>query len=344
MSNNQGFISIISLLAMAIILISALFLIYTSNLEYLILNSSKNSIQASYLAESKIYMILNKEEYYYAQLLPRIERYLIYEKLGNSSDYKIYVNNEDLIEKDKNNKIDISFLLEDGNRRFMELETYSTYNGIKKNVAAKMTLINEFFDMGLPILSIDNIDEERIKDYESYFKYLKETITLPEIKKDIIGFEAVDYDDIKIIKDIDGKMNIKFFRNNIEKPIKEQLLSSNKIILIAKKINSNPTRLSIFTEKDLDKIVLNGAIYVEGDIFIHDNIEFKGVLILNDGRLFIDSSSEAKIEGIILMKDYPKIIENKENISINFNREEIRKYGVYLPKFIDPKIRSIKIN
>ena len=41
MLKNQGFISVISLLIMSIILISALSLSYISKLEYLILNSSK---------------------------------------------------------------------------------------------------------------------------------------------------------------------------------------------------------------------------------------------------------------------------------------------------------------
>lgn len=144
MLNNQGYISIISLLVMSIILISAIFLIYTSKLEYIILNSSKNSIQASYLAESKIYMVLNKEEYYYEQLLPRIQRFLKYGRLTPTYDYRIRIGNSDLIEGDNNVNIDISF---SDDIRFMELKTYSIFNGIKRFARAKITLLNEFFDM-----------------------------------------------------------------------------------------------------------------------------------------------------------------------------------------------------
>ena len=60
MFNNHGFVSIISLFVMAIILVSSVFLIYVSKLEYIILNSGRNGMQANYLAESKIYSVLNK--------------------------------------------------------------------------------------------------------------------------------------------------------------------------------------------------------------------------------------------------------------------------------------------
>ena len=120
MLNNQGFISIIVLLVMTIIIISAAVLAYTWNLEYLILNSSKNAIQASYLAESKIYMVLNKEEYFYLKLLPRIERYLKYGRLTPIYDYKIQIDKKDLIEGDQNKNIEISF---SNDKRFMELKT-----------------------------------------------------------------------------------------------------------------------------------------------------------------------------------------------------------------------------
>lgn len=61
MDKNRGFISANALFIMMIILISALFLIYTYNQEYLIINSSKNNIQTYYLAESKIHLVLKKK-------------------------------------------------------------------------------------------------------------------------------------------------------------------------------------------------------------------------------------------------------------------------------------------
>ncbi len=340
MPNNQGFIYIISLLVMTIILISAVFLTYTWNLEYSILNSGKNAIQASYLAESKIYLALNKEEYYH-QLLSRINRYLKHGTLISKDDYHLWIYDEDLIEGDSNKNIDISF---SDDRRFMELKTHSTYNGIKKQAIARISLLNKFFDMGIPIVSKENIDINKLKDYDDYLDYLSREITIQGIDEKLIGIDAIDYEAIKIIKGADEKFNIEFFRNNLDNPIKNQVLNDNKVFLIAKNRNPNPFIVSILSEDGLEKAVLNGILYIEGNLEIHSDIEFKGILIINDGKLHIDPSIKAKLEGIILIKDYDERIQDSGTIEISFNSKEIRKYGVYLPKFIDPKIEVIKIN
>jgi hypothetical protein len=341
MLNNQGFISIIVLLVMTIIIISAAVLAYTWNLEYLILNSSKNAIQASYLAESKIYMVLNKEEYFYLKLLPRIERYLKYGRLTPIYDYKIQIDKKDLIEGDQNKNIEISF---SNDKRFMELKTHSTYDGIKKQAIAKTKLLNQFFDMGLPIVSKESIETNKLKDYYNYLDYLQKEINIPAYDDDLIGIEAKDYENIKIIKGIDEKINIEYFRNNLERPIKTQVLNGNKAFLIAKGENLNPPIVSILSENGIDKVVLNGILYIEGDLEIHNDVNFNGILIINDGELFINPLAEVKIEGIVLMKDHAESIESSDRIEIKFNSKEIIKYGTYLPKFIDPKIETMKIN
>ncbi|CCQ95986.1 hypothetical protein CULT_340031 [[Clostridium] ultunense Esp] len=340
MINDKGFITIVALFTMAIILISALFLIYTSNMEYLIVISSQNNIQAYYLAESKIHMVLGKEEYYYGQLVPRIETYLKYGRLGKFYDRRIILDNKDLFEGDNNDIIKVGFA-EENNRRILELETYSTYSGISKNVLAKTTMINDFFEMGIPIVSIEYILQDKIREFENYMLYLQEEIEIPKQSNGLIGIEAMDYDNIKFIRRLDNRIDIEFFRNDIEDPIKREMLVDNEIFLLARNNYVNPT-LSIESEKDSDKLILKGIFYIEGDLKIYSDFEFYGILVLNNGQLLMEPSSEVKIEGVLLLNRYNGNLLDSGNIQINYNLDEIRKYGVYLPKFIDPKVQVIK--
>ena len=157
------------------------------------------------------------------------------------------------------------------------------------------------------------------------FCYLQKEINIPAYDDDLIGIEAKDYENIKIIKGIDEKINIEYFRNNLEKPIKTQALNGDKAFLIAKGENLNPPIVSILSENGIDKVVLNGILYIEGDLEIHNDVNFNGILIINDGELFINPLAEVKIEGIVLMKDHAESIENSDRIEINFNIKEIIK-------------------
>ena len=342
MLKNQGFISVISLLIMSIILISALSLSYISNLEYLILNSSKNNIQAFYAAESKIYMVLNKEKPYYDQLLSRIERYIKLGRSGKPYDYEIIIDDEDLIEGDRIDKVKLRFFIEN-NRKILELESSSSYGKIAKKLIAKITILNDFFEKGLPIVSENSISCDRIEEYTAYMDKIQREIKLPDQYNDIIGIDASNYDSIKIIKDLDGRTNIEFFRNNIENPIRKQILSDEYVFLIAKKNNLNPITVSVLSENDSDEVDLKGVFYIEGNFEIHSNSVINGILIINKGSLIVKPSMEFKVEGIVLLKDYiGEEIENNDNIKINYNGKLMEKCGIYLPGFIKLKIQVIK--
>ena len=339
---NQGFISIISLLVMAIILISSLFLIYTSKLEYLILNSSRNNIQAYYAAESKIYMVLNNEDYYYNQLLPRMETYFKYGRIGGIYDNKIRIDNEDLISGDNNGIIKIRFFTEN-RRRILELKTSSSCCGITKNLVSKITMLNDFFEMQLPIVSENYITDDKLEEYEDFMNILQEKIKIPTNEKDIMGVDASDYDEIKIIKDLNDKINIEFFRNNIENPIKKEILNSKKIFLKAKNKNSKPMLVSVLSENNSDKVILDGVFYIEGEFKIYNDTEINGIIIINDGNISIKPSTELQIKGLVLLKDYiGEEIINNERIKINYDEKVIKVNGIYLPGFIEPKIQVIK--
>lgn len=80
MSENKGYITIISLFVMAILMFMGIFLLYLSYLERMIVNSAIQADQCFYSGEGKIYLCLNDERYYKEEILPRIKHYLILEE------------------------------------------------------------------------------------------------------------------------------------------------------------------------------------------------------------------------------------------------------------------------
>ncbi len=339
MVNDKGYITIIALFIMTIIFISALFLIYTSSMEYLIVNSSHKNIQAFYLAEGKIHTVLKKEEYYYEQLMPRMETYIKYGRLGKSFNKKITIDNKDLFEDDNNNIVNIDFA-EENHRRVIEMKTHSTYSGITQKVIAKMTMINDIFEWRIPIVSSEYILQDRVREFQDYMSYLKEEIRLPNLPSGIMEVETINYEHIRIVKDSSQKTIIEFFRNNMVEPVKKEVLKDEDVFMLLKNNYVIPT-LSIESDKNSNKMVLNGVLYIEGDLIIHSDLEFDGILILDNSEIYIDPSSRVNIEGIILLNNYNGI-PLEEMIQIDYNFDIIRKYGIYLPKFIDPKIQVIK--
>ena len=119
----------------------------------------------------------------------------------------------------------------------MELESSSSYNSIIKKLIAKMTILNDFFEMGIPIISENSISNDRVEEYKNYIDKIQEEIRFPDQHNDIIEIDASNYDNIKIIKGLDDKINIEFFRNNVETPILKQVLNKEHIFLIAKNQN-----------------------------------------------------------------------------------------------------------
>lgn len=343
MNKNEGFVSIFSLIVMGIILISSLFLLNISKLEYLITNSNRDSIQSYYGAESKVYLILG-EKRYYDELLPQIKKYLKFESSINEHYYGILIDKADLIEEDKINKVDIKFSNEN-NRRILEFKTKSSCNGIISQIISKATIINDFYELGIPIVSENTISIDEINNYKEYIDLIQKNIKISNENSDIMEIDATGYENVNIIKGADGKIHIELFRNNILEPIKKYSLKDEHIFFIAKNTNKDPINIFIESENGVDSIFLEGVFYIEGNLKIHNNTEFQGILIINKGNLFIEPLIDFKVKGLVLLKDYVgEKIEEQHNIEVNYNEKIIKQNGLEIPGFIDTKIYLIKGN
>ena len=335
LKENKAFISITALLVMAIILTSSLFLLYISKMEYLILNIKNNSIQSYYLGEGKIYKILYQDKYYYNEVLPRIEAYLKYGSFARYYSPKIKLEYEDLEYGDSYRNVNISFIIEE-NRRVMVLDTKSKFSDIDKGIQAKVNIIKDFYEMGIPILYNDSIDEESLDEYLLYMDYISKEIKLPMPNNDIIGIDSKDFDNIFIYNDLPKGNCIEFYRNNMEDPIKKQYFNKQLFLILRGDTN-------LFIDAKEDKLVLKGIVYTEGDIILNKDIEFQGILILNSGQIYVSPNATLKLEGMILSRDYPfGNLENENKVEINYNILMIKSNGVYLPGFIEPRIKIIK--
>lgn len=338
MKDNNGFITIMALAIMSIILISSLYLMYTYSLEYMIVTSTVNSIQSYYFPEGKVYLILNQSKYLNA-IMPRINQFVkdIYIKIIKG--ISIYLDKEDLAEDDSNNVALANIYHDYDGRIILELKTKSTFNNINREVVSKITVINDLFELGIPIVSAGFLDEEKQYVFNDYMSFLRNSLELPELDRGIYGTCLEDYEEIRLINDSNA-YNIECYRNGLEYPVKVETFATDKIFLIVRQ-NSIGSQVSFMDLNALGNFKLSGIIYVEGDLIICSDFEFNGILIV-DGSIRIDPSANMKVNGILLHKGYENIEDEK--LQIQYDISQIRKYGIYLPEFIKLEIRSIKSN
>src|SRR5699024_8623522 len=136
----------------------------------------------------------------------------------------------------------------------------------------------------LPIVTKYNIPDEKINEFNSFIEYLEKNIVIPILEPDISGISVIDYNKIEIKDDLNNKTNISYFKED-NSLIKEEILLNEKLFLIAKNNNDKKLSLSIISEDELTDFILEGILYVEGDLIIDGNINFNGIIIINKGEL-----------------------------------------------------------
>lgn len=338
MKKDEGFLTIIALLVTTLVVILTLYLLSTSEFNRLIINATEKSIQAYYSAESKLYLLLNKDEYYYGQLMPRVERFIKYGRISPNYDPRITLSKNDLIDGDNGNVIRLNFIAKN-DRQCLELSIDSNKDKITKSILVELFLVNELFEMKLPIISHNTLDDNKIEEFTSYMNYLQEKIDFSKLDDEITGIYVSDYDEINVIPQ-GNSLLIQYFRNEQANPVTEEIIVDHQIFLCLK--NNEADEINLNLGNGLDNISIQGIIYVEGDLNIYGNVRFSGIIIVN-GKIVIHPDADVNVNGIILVN---KGIENNGNnqFIVNYDFLPIKRYGVYLPKFVDIKVNKIKIN
>lgn len=336
--SNEGFVTIMALIVTSIMIIFAFYVLNTLEFNRLIINAIENSIQANYSAESKLYLLLNKDEYYHEQLMPRIERFVKYGRITPHYDARIILNKDDLIVGDNNNVIKLNFTPKN-NRQCLELIIDSNKNNIAKSLIVELFLVNELFEMELPIISNSVLIESKKEEFINYMRILQENMDISKLDEDIAGIYVSDYDEINVIP-VEDSILIQYFRNGNINPIKEENIIDDQIFLCIK--NNETNGVNVNFGNSLNKISTKGVIYVEGDLNIYGDIQFSGIIIVN-GKIIIHPEADVNVNGIIFVKEGIENLGNNQFLVV-YDFLAIKRYGIYIPNFIDVKLNKIKSN
>ncbi len=341
MKTRGGFISIICLIVMSVLIIMILYLEYTTKLEHLILNSTSNNIQSYYLAEGKIHMALYEDKYYSNQLYPALTEY--FRAFPFSKQPKdVIINKEDLEAGDDISNIKVNLVDKDARKQLI-LIAKSDFNGLKTKVTSHITVFNELFEMGNPILDVNNIEAEYKEDLKELLLKISKDINIDNCNKpeNIYGREFVNFNNIILDRNDESTFELLSFRETMVEPYIERF-NNKEVLLIARKFGEESINLFIGnSDKSNEAIKLSGVIYIEGSITISKELEFNGIIIVKDGELKIHDNIRPNIKGIMIVDN---ILNNDfvEKADIIYSRHSIYKYGTYLPGFIEPKIDLIK--
>lgn len=334
MKKRKGFISAFILIVMSISIVILLYLYETIYLDSKILASTKNNVQAFYNAEGKILLCLN-EKYLQEQLIENT-LYMIKETDNNqeSPSTSIRFDSSDLEKGDMESDIEAS-LIDSENRKNVVLTSTANINGTRAKVVGIAKAVNNLFEMETPILDSENLTCEYMEKLEKLRLKIEGEITLKLDESDkIYGFENENYE--KIILN-DDKLICS--RDSMVDPYIESV-GKNSIYIIGKKYNEEHIEFNIEKRVSKDRKPLAGIIYVEGNVNISTNFNFNGIMIVNGGDLRVDSESKLVINGMLIYLNEKPL--NMDNIEINYDRDIIYRYGIYLPGFIDINIDLIK--
>lgn len=343
MKTRKAYISVIALLVMSVLMIMTLYLIHTTKLEYLILNSSRNNTQSFYQSEGKIYMSIYDEKYYYKQLYPIITDYFRTYPLQTLSK-DIIIDNEDLEYGDMISKVKVNIIEKDG-KRLLNLIAESDCRGIKTSVKSSISLFNEFFEIGEPILA-PNLIGDNLKSFKILIEKIFEEINIDSCnnQRNIYIMESMNYNEIVLHKKDDNNLQISSYRGSMANPYVERF-DSKEVIIIIREYGGNPVNFSIGEINRInEKIEMSGIIYIEGNIIISNNFKFNGIIIVKNGEIIVESNEKPNIRGIIISDNLFDRDDFIEKVDIVYDRETVYKYGTYLPGFINPKIKVIKSN
>ncbi len=340
--DNKGFMSLIAVFVTTIVLIIAITIINLSHMSFLTTNASINGKQAFYLAEGKLHLCMYKEEYFENEVMPRLKHYLLYGDLKNYKEGSVInLKSKDLNDEDSYNKVNIEFFEKDS-RLKAKLITSSRYRGIYEKLVGAFNMVNSFYEIELPILSVDSIPTEEVLNFQLFCNELVENIEINNNIADIVPIEGLDFD--KVILEEDTEFNdymAYIFKNGKLEPYKKVPISNNNLFLILRQNDKLKSNLEIKSLSSNEP--LNGIVYVQGDIVLYDNVNFCGIIIIEGGTISVKGEGKPKVDGLIILKDYKGNISLLDDlIDKDYNGEQVYRYGPLLPNFVEPDLYLIK--
>ena len=185
---RKGSILIASLLVFVVVFMGALYILHASTQHMNIAKNNGVSNQAFYSAEKKIYMTLFEDQYYKSQLLPSVNNYL----RGNEPIKDVILNKEDLDNGDSISRVKASLEVRN-NRQCINVIGESKVNNQSIKVSSVYSIVNDLYELGLPIIHYDFIDEEQKQELNSLMLEIAKGININNLPRHITGISSFDY-------------------------------------------------------------------------------------------------------------------------------------------------------
>ncbi len=185
------------------------------------------------------------------------------------------------------------------------------------------------------ILNIKILEDKTMKiigfkdniNFESKFKILNPVYMTDDGYISYMNFDEEDIDlffrEISVIDNYNLK-NKESYIYNEKDYLDYSLVNYDKINLIA---NNNNLYLTI----ENDSKMYSGVLIVNGDLFITCDFYFRGLIIINGGRLIIEDGNNLYVNGAVITNNHDL---KPENLVTNYEFTNKLIYGSYLTNYI----------
>jgi hypothetical protein len=230
----------------------------------------------------------------------------------------------------------IEFKLVD-NKTIMDVVIKSPIKNYSAFLNAQIEFVNEIFTFNhLSFLNNSTFASrsDLEQDFYDFWKGLSNNYKIPPLKSGMKSISLYHSEEItlKRIKSNEYHVHRKEAYDNYH------ILNDEAFIYIENKANYDKVKLIIDSENKND--YFKGIIYVEGDIYIVDNLKFNGIIIINGGKIYVEEGKNVKITGKLIASDN---FEIPEGLELKYSPEIMNKYGIYLPYYIKGELRNSKI-
>lgn len=314
-------------------------MIFLNNQQNQITNSRCNDIQSYYLSEGKILMSLYVDEYYNGQLYPAVLDVFRKHDFRITSK-KVLIHESDLEDDDHISEVKLAFE-NISEKQELVIKAQSDYKGIKTSVKAYTTLVNDLFEIGESVLSMDNIKEKHKSDLGKLLINIEENIAVRDIDRSEVLYatEISNFSRVCLEKTDGTNYKLICTRETMEQPYVEGF-NKREIFMVVRNFQGNKPTFHIDCSDS--SISLSGIIYVEGDIEISGDFTFNGIIIVNGGEVITNGDKKPKIIGMMILYGNDNIHRVKEKIDLQYYDFTIYKYGTFIPGFLDINLKSIK--
>lgn len=173
-------------------------------------------------------------------------------------------------------------------------------------------------------------------NFESKFKILNPVYMKDDGYINYTNFDEKDlnvfFQDLSIIDNYNLKNKENYIVNEKEY-LDYNLMSYDGINLI---INNNNLCLT----NENDSKMYSGVLIVNGDLFISCDFYFRGLIIINGGKLIIEDENTLYLNGTVVTSNYDI---KPENLVTNYEFTNMIIYGCYLNNYIEKKNIYLKL-